>query len=68
MARRLLGLDRLLDLVLVLVACVHVLVCPYTKVEESFSIQAVHDALAYGVLPSSLDKVRQSRRRGGQLL
>ncbi|KAH7197550.1 Alg9-like mannosyltransferase family-domain-containing protein [Fusarium flagelliforme] len=41
-------IDILLTCLLISVPLVHLLVSPYTKVEESFNIQAVHDILVYG--------------------
>ncbi|KAJ7503176.1 glycosyltransferase family 22 protein [Mycena galericulata] len=43
-----------LDGLILLTGWTHVLFAPYTKVEESFNLHAVHDVLMYGVAPSSL--------------
>ncbi|KAF9514619.1 glycosyltransferase family 22 protein [Hydnum rufescens UP504] len=39
----------LLDVLLYAIAIMHVIVSPYTKVEESFNLHATHDILMYGV-------------------
>lgn len=44
MSPRLLRFDRSDALVLACVA-LHAALCPYTKVEESFNVQATHDLL-----------------------
>ncbi|KAJ7270154.1 alpha-1,6-mannosyltransferase subunit [Mycena haematopus] len=43
-----------LDALILVTGWTHVLLAPYTKVEESFNLHAVHDVLMYGVSPSSL--------------
>jgi hypothetical protein len=48
----------LLDVLLYVVAWAHVLLAPYSKVEESFTLHAIHDLLFYGGNPDALQKVR----------
>ncbi|KAF9533988.1 Alg9-like mannosyltransferase family-domain-containing protein [Crepidotus variabilis] len=37
------------DILILLTGYTHVFLCPYTKVEESFNLHAVHDVIMYGV-------------------
>lgn len=47
-----------MELILVMTAYGHVLLHPYTKVEESFSLHAIRDILSLGFKPPVLALVR----------
>lgn len=46
--------DTTMSTLLILVPLLHLLVAPYTKVEESFNMQAAHDILVYGTPTSDV--------------
>lgn len=48
------------DALIYAIAWTHVLLAPYTKVEESFTLHALHDLLLYGGSSDALQKVRSN--------
>ncbi|KAI1461724.1 glycosyltransferase family 22 protein [Annulohypoxylon moriforme] len=53
--------DILLSLAIPALILTHLLVAPYTKVEESFNIQATHDILVYGTPTTNIYERLSSR-------
>ena len=49
------NIEKLVNFILFVTLVIHIIVCPYTKVEESFNLQAVHDILNHGTDLDSYD-------------
>jgi alpha-1,6-mannosyltransferase len=49
-----------LDALILATGWIHVLLAPYSKVEESFNLHATHDVLMYGIGIENLYNVRHA--------
>lgn len=49
--------DRLCECLLILTALLHVLVCPFSKVEETLNLHAIHDILTKGLSDKAISQV-----------
>lgn len=53
--------DSLLSLSIPALILLHLYWAPFTKVEESFNIQATHDILTYGIPSSNIKRALQAQ-------
>lgn len=49
--------DRLCECLLILTALLHVLICPFSKVEETLNLHAIHDILTKGLSDKAISQV-----------
>lgn len=52
--------DRLCECLLILTALLHVLICPFSKVEETLNLHAIYDILTKGLSDDAVASVRYS--------
>jgi hypothetical protein len=52
--------ELLYDIILLIVVLIHLVAAPYTKVEESFNVQATHDIYTYGTNITAYDHLEFS--------